>query len=125
MRTLRLAALGAALAMVATTQIAGGMNEGNASRVIQGVITGIGFLGAGVILKDGTSGHVQGLTTAATIWVTACIGIVCGIGAWDVVFTSAALVLILLMLGGFVDKRVHRRWRTREPGRAAQEDTPS
>jgi hypothetical protein len=48
---------------------------------VQGILTGIGFLGAGVILRD-PKGHVSGLTTAATIWICAVLGIVCGLGYW-------------------------------------------
>jgi putative Mg2+ transporter-C (MgtC) family protein len=48
-------------------------------RVLQGILTGIGFLGAGVIFKD-PKGHVSGLTTAATVWMCAVLGIACGLG---------------------------------------------
>ena len=50
------------------------------SRVIQGVLTGIGFLGAGVILRDPVKRHVHGLTTAAAIWLAALLGVACGAG---------------------------------------------
>src|SRR3954468_11544795 len=84
-RTLGLVALGSALAVMASTDFApnADLHDGSTSRAIQGILTGIGFLGAGVILKDNTSGHIQGLATAASIWVTACMGLVCGLGAWN------------------------------------------
>ena len=50
--------------------------------IIQGVMAGIGFIGAGVILRDTKEKTVKGLTTAATVWVTAALGIACGLAAW-------------------------------------------
>ena len=67
------------------------------TRMAQGIMTGIGFLGAGVIMKEGLS--VRGLTTAASIWMTAAIGILLGVGFW---FPAALGVLLTLgMLSGF------------------------
>lgn len=80
LRTNALVALGAAL-IVAVAQHAGAwakLGEGDPTRVIQGIVTGIGFLGGGVIIKDGFS--VRGLTTAAAVWVVAAIGVVFGAG---------------------------------------------
>ena len=80
LRTYALVAMGCAL-LVATAQYAMGWaapGRGDPTRVIQGIVTGIGFLGAGVILKDGFAVH--GLTTAASIWVVASIGIAFGAG---------------------------------------------
>lgn len=65
--------------------------------VIANIVVGIGFLGAGIIIKQG--GHIYGLTTAATIWFTAAIGILCGIGLTQfAAISTAILVLILLVL---------------------------
>jgi putative Mg2+ transporter-C (MgtC) family protein len=98
-RTMGIVALGSAL-VVTASQYAGGVPDMNAgSRVLQGVITGIGFLGAGVILRNPSGGKVHGLTTAATIWLTACIGVACGLGAWAPVVTSVVLVTIILAVG--------------------------
>jgi putative Mg2+ transporter-C (MgtC) family protein len=74
-RTLGLVGLGSALAVLAVAK----GPDAHASRVIQGVITGVGFLGAGVILHGPTGTQVQGLTTAATIWITASLGVLCGL----------------------------------------------
>src|SRR5262245_14917021 len=71
-RTHRLVALGAALFVIVPTEI--GLREGDLGRVIQGIATGIGFLGAGTILKRKEQDEITGLTTAATIWLTAAIG---------------------------------------------------
>ena len=106
-RTLGLVALGAALAVVA---IAAQADDASAlSRVIQGVITGIGFLGAGVILR-GQRGHVHGLTTAATIWVTATLGVLCGVGAWRTLAAAVLLMLVLLTAGGPIERWFHSRF---------------
>lgn len=82
-RTLGLVGLGTALVVLASMDFktAEGLDANPVSRAIQGVLTGIGFLGAGVIVRNSTGQKVQGLTTAALIWLTACLGIVCGLGA--------------------------------------------
>ena len=67
-------------------------------RVVQGILTGVGFLGAGVILRD-PAGHVTGLTTAATIWMCAVLGIVCGLGYWVILGITAGLAAITLLFG--------------------------
>jgi putative Mg2+ transporter-C (MgtC) family protein len=64
------------------------------TRMAQGIMTGIGFLGAGAIMKDGLS--VRGLTTAASIWITAAIGILIGIGFYEPAILSALLTLFTL-----------------------------
>src|SRR3954470_13716663 len=122
-RTLGLVALGSALAVMSSTDFVATApsHDGSTSRAIQGVITGIGFLGGGVILKDSSSGHVQGLTTAAAIWVTACMGFVCGLGAWKAVWISAGLIFALLIVGGRIDEIVHHRWQAREKDRPDQD----
>lgn len=64
------------------------------TRMAQGIMTGIGFLGAGVIFKEGFT--VRGLTTAASIWITAAIGILCGAGLWLAAASGAVLTLGVL-----------------------------
>lgn len=103
MRTLGLVALGAAAISTATVHYAGLDQHPDAlSRVvqglIQGVLTGVGFIGAGVILRDSRLLDVRGLTTAATVWVTAALGVACGLGEWPTVLTGTALALVLLAL---------------------------
>jgi putative Mg2+ transporter-C (MgtC) family protein len=68
-----------------------------ASRVIQGVVTGVGFLGAGLIFRR-APGDVRGLTTAASSWAATAIGVVVGMGAYVVATFGAALVLVILEL---------------------------
>ena len=112
MKTLGLVALGASLTTMASMDFsfAHSNYDGSAvSRTIQGIITGIGFLGAGVIVRDRSSERVHGLTTAASIWVTAAIGIVCGIGLWQVAGMALALILVLFLVGRPVERMLHRR----------------
>src|ERR1700681_4462692 len=71
-RTMGLVGLGSALIVVAAELVGG---NGDATRAVQGIVTVIGFLGAGVIVKDSTSDRIHGLTTAATIWLTAALGV--------------------------------------------------
>jgi putative Mg2+ transporter-C (MgtC) family protein len=74
------------------------------TRMAQGIMTGIGFLGAGVIFKEGLT--VRGLTTAASIWVTAAIGILVGIGFWFAAVVGAVATLIVLALFRIVEARL-------------------
>ena len=99
MRTYALVCLGSTLAVVAAVDphaLAPGMtihaSDPGITRVIQGIVTGIGFLGAGVIVKEGLS--VRGLTTVASIWVTSGIGILIGTGFY---FTAGVATLLTLV----------------------------
>jgi putative Mg2+ transporter-C (MgtC) family protein len=74
------------------------------TRMAQGIMTGIGFLGAGVIFKEGLT--VRGLTTAASIWVTAAIGILVGIGFWFAAIVGAISTLIVLALFRYIEARL-------------------
>lgn len=108
-RTLGLVALGAAVVAVATIQVSGMAENPDAmSRVVQGIIqgvmAGISFIGAGVILRDAQARTVEGLTTAATVWVTAALGIACGLGRWDVVSIGTAIALLLLIAAPWTEK---------------------
>ena len=64
--------------------------------MLQGIVAGIGFLGAGMILKDDDRGEVRGLTTAAGVWLTAAIGVATGMGRVGSAVLSTALALIIL-----------------------------
>ena len=108
MRTLGLVSLGAATITVAAIQVPGMTENADAmSRVVQGVIqgvmAGISFIGAGVILRDTHARTVDGLTTAASVWVTAALGVACGLGMWGVVVIAAAIGLILLVALGWLE----------------------
>jgi putative Mg2+ transporter-C (MgtC) family protein len=95
-RTHMLVALGAAFFVLIPYQT--GMSAADLSRVLQGVITGIGFIGAGTILKANERVQIYGLTTAAGIWLTAAIGIAVGLGREASAILGTALALIILSL---------------------------
>ncbi|WP_027583600.1 MgtC/SapB family protein [Bradyrhizobium sp. Ai1a-2] len=78
------------------------------SRVIQGILTGIGFLGAGVIVHESEPFRVRGLTSAACAFLAACIGIVAGAGEWRIVATAMAIALVLLTVGRRTERFLHR-----------------
>lgn len=75
-----------------------GMSSDGVSRVIQGIITGIGFIGAGAILKLSHEHEIKGLTTAASVWMTAAIGVTVGLGSLGIALMIAVLALIILSL---------------------------
>ena len=113
LRTNALVALGSALLILAGIGVASGGGELQAnvtSRVMQGIITGIGFLGAGVILRDTSGTQVHGITTAATIWLTAALGVLCGAGMWKVALLGVGLTLVVLVLGKPLEKFIHRKF---------------
>ncbi len=96
LRTHMLVALGAAL-FVLVPEL-GGMEHDGMSRVLQGVIAGVGFLGAGAVLKMNRDGEVRGLTTAAGIWATAAIGVTVGQGREATALLATVLVVIILSM---------------------------
>ncbi|NVM92682.1 putative Mg2+ transporter-C (MgtC) family protein [Variovorax sp. SG517] len=96
-RTHMLVAIGSALFVLIPQQT--GIVPADMSRVIQGLVAGVGFLCAGTILKQGKDeSHVQGLTTAAGLWMTAAIGMACGLGREVTAVASALLALAVLAL---------------------------
>jgi putative Mg2+ transporter-C (MgtC) family protein len=123
LRTHSLVALGAAMIVLASAQLST-TPENRAdvvSRAIQGVLTGIGFLGAGVILHDESRRRVRGLTTAATIWVTALFGVACGVGAYYEALAGIALAFVVLVFGGPAERFGDRLLgpRSQDPGEMA------
>jgi len=95
-RTHMLVSLGAALFVLVPEQA--GAQSTDVARVIQGVVAGIGFLGAGSIIKNRDDGNVSGLTTAAGIWLTAAVGVACGLGRTSTAVLSALLAFAILAL---------------------------
>jgi putative Mg2+ transporter-C (MgtC) family protein len=104
-RTHTLVSVGAALGLLLITAIVGGDAQAQ-SRVLQGTISGIGFLGAGVIVHQGASGNVKGLTTAASIWVVAIIGCCFGAGQLLIGIAGILSILVILLLGRPLEKGV-------------------
>ena len=93
-RTHILVATGAALLVLSSHEA--GFATPDVSRVVQGIVAGIGFLGAGTILKLADRGEVHGLTTAATIWVTAAVGVAASVGPLWLPVLAAVLTFIVL-----------------------------
>jgi len=96
LRTHALIALGAALFTIVS--VYGFPGTADVSRVATGVVTGIGFIGAGVIFRGIGKDHVVGLTTAASVWVTAAVGLASGAGMYIIAAVTAVLVLLLLLI---------------------------
>ena len=76
--------------------------------ILQGITTGIGFIGAGVIMRRPEQHDVQGLTTAAAIWVVAAVGVAVGAGLWRMSLVARALALCVLVAGEAIDRWLHR-----------------
>lgn len=106
LRTHMLVAMGACLFVLVPLQV--GMPIGEVGRVIQGVAAGIGFVGAGAILKLSQEREIQGLTTAAGIWTTAAVGVAVGLGGFAI--AAIAMVLAWFVLGVLL--RIERRFTT-------------
>ena len=114
-RTLGLVGLAASLVvLVVSLDDAAAHVSDAASRVIQGLLTGIGFLGAGVIVQGRHHGNVHGLTSAACVWFTACVGVVCGLGKWEPVAAALVIALLLLVAGGPMEKLFRRTFNVGE-----------
>jgi putative Mg2+ transporter-C (MgtC) family protein len=111
MRTLALVSLGAAMVSVAAMSDPSLAGQPDAiSRVLQGmlqgVMVGVGFIGAGVILRDTSTNRVHGLTTATTVWIAAALGIACGLGQWRIAATGLVLALVVLVVLKRLEQRV-------------------
>ncbi len=104
-RTLSLVACGAAGLVLGTLYATDGVAHVDAmSRVIQGIMTGVGFIGAGVIIRRQDQDKIHGLTTAAAVWMTASLGALCGIGAWKIIVALSLIVAIVLLIGGQIEQ---------------------
>jgi putative Mg2+ transporter-C (MgtC) family protein len=117
LRTHMMVSLGAAVFMVISLRLSVLSNAEQSHldplRVLQGIIGGVGFLGAGAIIQSGIKVH--GLTTAAGIWLTAAIGVTCGIGFYDIAGLGVGLGLVVLLLVGFVEHRYLEPRKGEEP----------
>jgi putative Mg2+ transporter-C (MgtC) family protein len=107
LRTHMLVAMGGALFVLAPVQ--SGMDLDGMSRVIQGIVTGIGFIGGGAILKLQEQRAIEGLTTAAGIWITAAVGIAAGLGRWGLALVSTILAWITLSLIGRIEAWMNQK----------------
>jgi len=111
LRTHIMVAIGAAIFVIGGTT-AHGQGIDGPSRVIQGVASGIGFLGAGTILKLGDKMEIKGLTTASSIWLAAALGIAAGLAEYALAVASAAISLFVLGVLGPVEKYLERRHKS-------------
>jgi putative Mg2+ transporter-C (MgtC) family protein len=103
LRTHMLVSLGTAVVVIACQD--SGMSLDGLSRVIQGIVTGIGFIGAGTILKLNEQREIQGLTTAAGLWMTAAIGVAVGLGILGIALIGTVVTVLVLVLEHFIDSR--------------------
>jgi putative Mg2+ transporter-C (MgtC) family protein len=126
-RTLGLVGLGTSTVVVSTIQFPGiAENPDAASRVVQGIIqglmAGISFIGAGVILRDPRAGQVEGLTTAATVWVTAALGIACGLAEWSVAGIAIAISVFVLVILAWIERALPVKDNSKNAKQKAERD---
>jgi putative Mg2+ transporter-C (MgtC) family protein len=121
LRTLGLVSLGSCLLVLTVSQYAllhGANSSDAASRVTQGIVSGIGFLGAGVIMRGPDQVHVLGLTTAAAILVVADLGVACALASWPILALGFSAALILLTVCSPLERAIQRRFdKEQESGR--------
>jgi putative Mg2+ transporter-C (MgtC) family protein len=123
LKTLGLVSLATAMMLVPVHSDEARIVSDAGSRVIQGILTGIGFLGAGVIVHAGWHFRVRGLTSAACTWLAACIGIVCGLGQWRLVTIALVITFAVLTVGGRIEPWLHKRLGGKDD--AGQEPPPA
>ncbi|MBE0433432.1 MgtC/SapB family protein [candidate division WOR-3 bacterium] len=104
-RTITLVCLGSTIFMMIGAELA--VAGSDLGRIIAGVVTGIGFLGAGAIIR--ARGEVYGLTTAATIWLASGLGLAVGIGYYLLAIIASLFVLVVLRLLGIVEKALSKK----------------
>jgi putative Mg2+ transporter-C (MgtC) family protein len=105
LRVLAMVGLGACGVVMASTMLDHSTSDG-LLRAVQGVLTGIGFLGAGVIMHAQGKDEVHGLTTAATIWISAIVGVICGAGQFLLAISIFSIAWILLIGGRWFERRI-------------------
>lgn len=108
LRTNILIAIGSALFTLMSYEMASEATGGDPGRIAAQIVTGIGFLGAGAIMR--THAGVQGLTTAATVWVNAAVGVAAGGGEYHLAFIATAVTVAVLLVLEPLEGIVHRRW---------------
>jgi putative Mg2+ transporter-C (MgtC) family protein len=122
LRTLALVSVGSAILVIVTILMTHG-NGDSLSRVIQGIVAGVGFLGAGVIMHHESDRRVEGLTTAASVWVAAGLGAACGAGLATVAVLALLTTMVILTWGGHVERACERWfWKTGAPPRPEDQE---
>ncbi|MFZ6011053.1 MAG: MgtC/SapB family protein [Bacteroidota bacterium] len=109
LRTIMLICLGSTLFTIISFAMA---DEGEGARVTSNIVTGIGFLGAGAIMRDGLS--ISGLTTASTIWAAAALGMAVGAGEFEMAIVATVLVLVVLTIFSRLQRLFERLHKTME-----------
>ncbi|MBC7580257.1 MgtC/SapB family protein [Tardiphaga sp.] len=123
LRTLALVSLATAMVVVLVDPVGPVGFSDAGSRVIQGILTGIGFLGAGVIFHAPDHFRIRGLTSAACTWLTACVGILCGAGQWRIVIVALLFTTAVISIGGPLERALHRLLGGRDlPGHSRDDD---
>jgi len=107
LRTHVLVSMGTAVVVLACS--GSGMDMAGESRVIQGIVTGIGFIGAGSILKVSEERDIRGLTTAAGLWLTAAVGVSAGLGTVGIAVIATILASAILALEGLQSRIAKKR----------------
>jgi putative Mg2+ transporter-C (MgtC) family protein len=123
LRTNILIAVGSALFTLMSIDLVVGVEAGDPSRLAAQIVTGIGFLGAGAIMR--TDSGVQGLTTAATVWVNAALGVAVGGGEYHLALIGTAVTLAALLLLHPIEQLLDRQFRRPETGEKSREATDS
>jgi putative Mg2+ transporter-C (MgtC) family protein len=101
-----LVALGSALFVVVPLQLSTGQDQQAFTRVIQGIATGVGFLGAGEIFRESSrSPRIHGLTSAAAIWVTASLGVIAACGSGFLVVSATVLIMLVFVISRRIERR--------------------
>ncbi|KAB0676174.1 MgtC/SapB family protein [Aureimonas leprariae] len=126
-RTLSLVGLASCIAVLAITNSGlPQMNADAAGRVVQGVLSGVGFIGAGALLHGSSGQQVHGLATAASIWVSAAMGTAAALAVWPLIAGGVTLGLFVLLVGGPIERRIreHARGTDEEADRRDMEERP-
>ena len=122
LRTMAMVSGGAALFTMVGEFSFGDLGKTDPTRIAAQVVTGVGFLGAGAIMRQGTD--VKGLTTAASIWVVAAIGMTAGFGSYLLAVMATTLVMIALVLIRPLERRLFRRELREEAVDRERENDP-
>ena len=109
LRTHSLVSIGSALVVMAALILSRG-DADSVSRVMQGLVAGIGFLGAGVIIHHEAQRRVEGLTTAASVWVAAGLGMACGAGFFTLALLALLAAMAVLVFGEPIERELERRF---------------
>ena len=120
LRTNILIAMGSAIFTLMSIDVSKGAG-GDSTRIASGIVTGIGFIGAGAIMRTGAG--VKGLTTAAMIWVNAAIGVAVGGGEYHLAIIATAVALAVLVLLGPVERAIDRFFPGRSPSATDDESS--